>query len=133
MYRNVPFQKLAVTAKQSRPSTAASRRNALRPPEAPERCPSSPSARRGSCGRRASVAPAPKKEPPTALPTEAAAVEPAKDEEDAKDPDAAKSKTEEAVKKFTITASKASTVFTIDLAELRRLRIKQGKTPGISK
>ena len=42
------------------------------------------------------------------------------------------SKTEEAVKKFTITASKASTVFTIDLAELRRMRIKQGKAPGIS-
>ena len=40
---------------------------------------------------------------------------------------------EEAVKKFTISASKASTVFTIDLAELRRMRIQQGKTPGISK
>ena len=41
------------------------------------------------------------------------------------------SKTEEAVKKFTISASKASTVFTIDLAELRQMRIKQGKAPGM--
>ena len=72
----------------------------------------------------------------TGLPAEAAAVtaEIAKDDGasvvDVADADMA-SKTEEAVKKFTISASKASTVFTIDLAELRQMRIKQGKAPGM--
>ena len=80
------------------------------------------------------MAPPPPADP--GLPSAAATVEIAKDDDGATrvaDVADVASKTEEAVNKFTITASKASTVFRIDLAELRRMRIKQGKAPGISK
>lgn len=131
---NIQPKKLTVTAKQPRSSTA-SRRNAasLKPPSAaPERSPSPSSPRRRS--RRPSVAPPPPADP--GLPSAAATVEIAKDDDGATrvaDVADVASKTEEAVNKFTITASKASTVFRIDLAELRRMRIKQGKAPGINR
>ena len=100
--------------------------NSLKPPSAPER-PSSPSSPRRSGSRRPSVAPPAANAGPPTVGTAAG--------NGANVTDAAEevaSKAEEAVNQFTITASKASTVFTIDLAELRRMRIKQGKTPGIS-